>query len=238
MLTVLLQGLLAGLAVALPLGAISVLLLHEAFTRGWWTAASGALGVAVVDLVYATGAATAGAAITRMLDGHEVGVHLIGAAVLVAVAIRGLLTIRRPVRAVEVTSGRAEPGDSTHRASGSGAHHPAAEVARVAGAAGSGPRRAGGVRPAAVFSRFVALTAINPLTAVYFAVLATGLALSGTGDAALFALGVFVGSLAWQLALVGIGAVVGERLPDGVRTAVGMAGYAIVMGYAVRLALS
>ena len=207
-----LQGLVAGLALALPLGAISVLLLHEAFAHGWRPAAAGALGVALVDLTYAIVAVTAGTVVSRALAGHERWVHLIGAAVLVGVAVRGLLALR-----------------------GAGAPSMAAADAEPAR-----PPEPGGtlVRPGAVLGRFVALTAINPLTAVYFVVLATGLAISGPGAATTFILGVFIGSLSWQLALVGIGAAAGERLPDGVRTAVGVIGYLIVLGYAVRLALS
>lgn len=207
-----LQGVIAGLALALPLGAISVLLLHEAFTNGWRTAAAGAAGVALVDLGYAAVAVTAGTVVARALAGHERWVHLIGATVLAAVAVRGLILLRRASAAASATPGSAEPGEVV----GTRVRHRAGQV----------------------MVRFVALTAINPLTAVYFVVLATGLTIVGPGAAAAFVLGVFAGSLSWQLALVAIGAAAGERLPDGVRTLVGVLGYAIVLGYAARLALS
>ena len=200
------QGVLAGLAVALPLGAISVLLLHEAFAHGLRIAASAAFGVALVDLVYAAAAVVAGAAITKVLAGHERAVRLVGAAVLVVVALRGLRAVLRPgapaVAATVWHGDRAGPG------------------------------------AAATFARFIGLTLVNPLTAVYFTVLASGLRASSPGAAASFALGVFAGSLAWQLALVSLGSLAGERLPAGVRVGAGVAGYAIVLGYAVRLVMS
>ncbi|MFZ0161795.1 MAG: LysE family transporter [Kineosporiaceae bacterium] len=195
----LLNGLIAGLGVALPLGAISVLLLHEAFVHGWRPAAAGATGVALVDLIYAGSAVTAGAAITAALAGHEQAVRRVGAVILTVVAVHGMLGVRRPA-ALTAT----------------------ADDARA---------------PIAVLTRFIGLTAVNPLTAVYFAVLATGLAVTGLRAGVAFVLGVFLGSWAWQLALVGAGALAGERLPAGVRTAVSLLGYAIVLGYAVRLAV-
>jgi len=200
--TALLNGLIAGLGVALPLGAISVLLLHEAFIHGWRPAAAGATGVALVDLVYAGSAVTAGAAITAALAGHEQAVRRVGAVILTVIAVHGMLCVRRPA-AITATA--------------------TADDARA---------------PLAVLTRFIGLTAVNPLTAVYFAVLATGLAVTGLRAGVAFVLGVFLGSWAWQLALVGAGALAGERLPAGVRTAVSLLGYAIVLGYAVRLAVS
>lgn len=200
------QGLLAGLAVALPLGAISVLLLHEAFTRGWRSAAAGASGVALVDLGYAVLAVTAGTLVTSLLAGHERSIRLVGAVVLVVVAVHGVVRLfdRR-------------------------------------GTAAEGPADAAGAAASplpTVLARFVTLTALNPLTAVYFTVLAAGLDLSGARRGLVFAVGVFLGSWAWQLVLVTVGALVGERLPARVRIGVSVLGYAIVLGYAVHLALT
>jgi hypothetical protein len=82
------------------------------------------------------------------------------------------------------------------------------------------------------------MTAINPLTAVYFAVLAAGLgtAVAGWPAGSAFVVGVFAGSWAWQLALVGLGSLAGARLPAWARTATGLVGYLTVIGYAAKLA--
>ncbi|HET9655834.1 MAG TPA: LysE family transporter, partial [Kineosporiaceae bacterium] len=87
--------------------------------------------------------------------------------------------------------------------------------------------------------RFFALTAINPLTAVYFVVLTSGLGgtVHGTAAAAAFAAGVFAASLSWQLLLVGVGSLAGARLPEWARTATSLTGYVVILGYAVKLAL-
>jgi len=52
--TAALLGLAAGLAVALPLGAIGLLLVREGLTHGPRIGAAGALAIGVVDLLYAT----------------------------------------------------------------------------------------------------------------------------------------------------------------------------------------
>jgi threonine/homoserine/homoserine lactone efflux protein len=195
-------GALAGLGVALPLGAIGVLIVQEGITGGWRPAFAAGTGVALVDGAYAALAVAAGAAVTGVLTGRERIVQLVGAVVLVAVAARGLLALRRP-----------------------------AEVGRP-------------VPHSRVLRRFVGLTAINPTTAVYFIVLTTGLGttkgghiVSGAAAGTAFALGVLLASCAWQLTLAGAAALAGARLPRGLRVATSVAGYVLVAGYGVRLAL-
>jgi arginine exporter protein ArgO len=90
-----------------------------------------------------------------------------------------------------------------------------------------------------VLRRFVALTAVNPMTAVYFVVLTAGLGhiVAGRAASAAFAVGVLLASCAWQLTLAGASALAGARLPAGLRVATSVAGYLLVLGYAVRLAV-
>jgi arginine exporter protein ArgO len=193
-------GALAGLGVALPLGAVGVLIVQEGITGGWRPASAAATGVALVDGAYAAVAVVAGAAVTAALAGLERGVQLVGAVVLLAVAVRGLLALRTPP----------ERGG-----------------------------QAGPVPKARVLRRFVALTAINPMTAVYFVVLTAGLGEVVTDPASrvAFAAGVLLASLAWQLTLAGAASLAGARLPSWLRVATSLAGYLLVVGYAVRLAL-
>jgi len=211
----LLIGLLAGLAVAMPLGAIGVLLVQEGIARGWASAAASATGVALVDLCYAATAVTAGSAVSGLLADRVRAVHVIAATVLIGIAVRGLANT---VRAVRTGTGR----NGT-------AGGPTAPTA-------GGP--AGGRGPLGALLRFAALTAVNPLTAVYFVALAAGLdrAVSGTGRATAFVLGVFVASWGWQLCLATVGAVLGDRLGGRTRTLTGLVGYLVILWYAGRLA--
>jgi arginine exporter protein ArgO len=190
-------GALAGLGVALPLGAIGVLIVQEGVIGGWRPAFAAGTGVALVDAAYAALAVAAGAAVTGVLSGRERVVQLVGGVVLVTVAVRGLLTLRRP----------AQP--------------PAA------------------VPHSRVLRRFVGLTVINPTTAVYFVVLTAGLGrvVSGVAAGTAFVAGVLLASCAWQLTLGAAAALAGSRLPRGLRAATSLAGYVLVAGYGVRLAL-
>lgn len=200
-LAALLLGLVAGLGVAMPLGAVGVLLLRTGMAHGWRPAGAGALGVATVDLGYAVVAVVAGAAVTAALDGHERLVRLVGAVVLAAIALRGLLRRTR-----STPDGRPEPVP----------------------------------RAVSTYARFLGLTAINPLTAVYFAVVAAGFAhrLDGAGPRVAFVLGVGVASAAWQLLLAGMGSIAGTRAGPRVRVRSGVVGDLVVLGLAVALAVA
>jgi arginine exporter protein ArgO len=109
--------------------------------------------------------------------------------------------------------------------------------------AGTTTDRAGAEPPAGspwrVLRRFVALTAVNPLTALYFVVLTAGLGdrLGRPAAGIAFVAGVFAASWAWQLVLAAAGSLTGTRMPPWARTATSLAGYAVVTGYAVHLAL-
>lgn len=201
-------GLAAGLGIALPLGAIGVLILREGVERGIRAAGVAALAVASVDFAYALVAVVVGERIADALSGVERLVQVVGALALTVVVVLG---VRDLLRSVRVAPG--DPGASAQ---------PELPV-------GYG----------STFLRFVGLTAINPMTAVYFVALTAGLSqrLSGPGAGTAFAVGVFLGSLSWQMVLAIGGGTAGARMSERVRIGVSLAGYAIVAGYAVKLAL-
>ncbi|MDX6765022.1 hypothetical protein SIN09_37990, partial [Streptomyces sp. F8] len=106
--------------------------------------------------------------------------------------------------------------------------------------AGAGATRtATDLRPAKAFARYVALTAINPTTALYFAALTTAQGASlRTGPAgAAFLVGVGAASLLWQQALVALGSLAGARISATARVWTFRLGYGLVAAYAVRIAL-
>ena len=81
------------------------------------------------------------------------------------------------------------------------------------------------------YGRFVALTAVNPLTAVTFTAIAVGLAVQvdGAGSVAAFVVGVGLASLAWQLLLAVGSGLLGLRLPPAARTGVSVVGSLVVV---------
>ena len=146
-------GLAAGLGIALPLGAIGVLIVREGVERGIRAAGIAALAVATVDFGYALVAVVVGDRIADALSGVERVVQVVGALALTAVVVIGVRDLLRSVRA--------------------GATEPSAL-----------PELPVGYRR--TFLRFVGLTAINPMTAVYFVALTAGLSqrLAGPGAGA------------------------------------------------------
>jgi arginine exporter protein ArgO len=95
----LLAGVVAGLAVAVPLGAIGVLIVDLGVRGGFRPAFLAGLGTALADGVYATVAAVAGLAVGSWLRPAEGSIRLVAAAVLAAMAVTGLLALRRPATA-------------------------------------------------------------------------------------------------------------------------------------------
>lgn len=92
----LVAGIVAGLAVAVPLGAIGVLIVDLGIRGGFRPAFLAGLGTATADGLYAVIAAASGAAVGAFLSPAEHTIRLVAAAVLATVAIVGLLALRRP----------------------------------------------------------------------------------------------------------------------------------------------
>jgi arginine exporter protein ArgO len=249
--TVAAAGAAAGLGVAVPLGAVGVLVVQEAMRDRRAGRAAGA-AVAVVDMAYAGVAVALGPLVAAALSGVEAWVRLVSALVLGGIAAYGLVV--SPARAAgagtgtgnDAGAGAGRRGDPEGEAGATGSGGLRGEVgAGVEG--GAGPRAAGGAAgvdggpPARgrIFVRFTALTLINPTTALYFAALTTagGTALSGGAAGTVFAAGVFAASLAWQQLLVAVSGWAGTRLSDRTRRWTFRAGYGLVALYAVGVAL-
>jgi arginine exporter protein ArgO len=88
-------GIVAGLAVAIPLGAIGVLIVDLGVRGGFRPAFLAGLGTALADGLYATVAAVAGLAVGAWLAPAEHAIALVAAAALAAVGIYGLIALRR-----------------------------------------------------------------------------------------------------------------------------------------------
>ena len=85
----------AGLVIAMQVGAVSLLLVETAVVRGTRIGVAAGMGVATVDLLFAAAAAAAGATAGAMLAEHELEIRLVAAATLAAIALHGLIALRR-----------------------------------------------------------------------------------------------------------------------------------------------
>lgn len=179
MLDVVLAGLVTGLAIAIPIGAVGALLVALTARTSVRTGSAAALGVATIDGLYAAVAVVGGAAIADRLDPYDGWLRAASAIVLLGIAVLTIWLGRR-------STGRsaAAPASSRH------------------------------LVPWQAYAAFLALTAVNPTTVVYFVAVVVGnphLA-DGWAEGIVFVAAAFVASAAWQLLLVGMGAVLGRQV--------------------------
>jgi arginine exporter protein ArgO len=204
----LLAGLGSGAAIATQFGAVSALLVETAVAAGPRPGVAAGLGVATADLAFAAAAVAAGGAARAALAGHEAELRALAAITLATIAVRGLRSILRNPAAAD--SARAYAAASARRASSS----------------------------AKEYMRFVAITAINPLTIVYFASVAATLSLTGFASRVAFAVGAGTASAAWHASLTLVAGHAGRRITPAIQRAIGLAGRLIVIALAFRLALA
>jgi arginine exporter protein ArgO len=196
-----LAGVGAGLAVAVPVGAIAVLIIEAGLRRGFRIAAAAGAGAATVDGVYATIAASFGGAVASLIVPIETPLRVISVAILAAIAVRLLLSARET-------------------SAGTGSSDAPTSVRRT-------------------YLTFFGLTAINPVTVIYFVALIIGMPERpvGAADQIAFAAGAFGASIAWQTTLAAIAAVGHRRLPPAFRASTTVLGAVIVLVFAAVIGL-
>src|SRR4051794_36579824 len=91
----LLAGLVAGIAIAMQVGAVSLLLIEASVVSGPRAGVAAGMGVATADLAFAVVAAAAGGAAGALLSSHESEFKLVAALALAAIAVRGLAALWR-----------------------------------------------------------------------------------------------------------------------------------------------
>jgi threonine/homoserine/homoserine lactone efflux protein len=196
----LIAGLAAGLAIAVQVGAVSLLLVETAVAGGPRVGIAAGMGVATVDLLFAAAAAAAGATAGAVLAAHETEIRLVAAATLAGIAVHGLIGLRR------------------------------------AGAATSGGQ-VGDEDPRAHYTRFFAITLLNPLTIASFAAVATSLPLDDAAAAVAFATGVGAASAGWHLFLTAMAGHAGRWVTPRIQRGLGVGGRIVVLLLAAHLAL-
>jgi len=86
-------GALAGWAIAIPVGAIAVLIVEIGIRRGFLVAAAAGAGAASADGLYAALAAVGGTALAAFLEPLEGPLRVVAIGALLAIGIRGLLLV-------------------------------------------------------------------------------------------------------------------------------------------------
>ncbi|MBO9555317.1 LysE family transporter [Cellulomonas sp.] len=233
--TALVLGALAGLAVAMPVGPVGVLLLRTGLLQGTRVAVGAAAGIATVDAGYAVLAVAAGAPVGRVAESHADVARLLSSGVLLVVGLAALAGWwrTRPSKAPATATEPDPVGPGPDLAGGAGG----SPAGRAWAVQGRPTRRA----VLGAYGRFVGLTAVNPLTAVTFATVAVGLA-ARVGErpevagATAFVVGAAVASLTWQLVLAVVSGGLGGRLGAVGRSRTSLVGALVVVGLAVAVA--
>jgi threonine/homoserine/homoserine lactone efflux protein len=230
MIGALMAGLAAGFGIAIPVGAVSVLIVETGLRSGFRAAAAAGAGTASADGIYAAIAALFGAALAGVLTPWQAPLRAIAVVVLVALALRGFRSVARHIE-------RARDGASGSAPSRGDASGPGSEAWRD----GPPDRRSGDLASRSArrtYAAFLGLTLLNPLTVTYFAALIVGLGGTGTQpvEKLAFVVAAFAASLSWQTLIAAAGAALHRRIGPRLRLAVGVSGSVIVLAFAAVIA--
>ncbi len=218
MIGALFAGLAAGYGIAIPVGAVAILIVETGIRSGFRAAAAAGAGTASADGIYAIVAATFGVALAGVLAPWQVALRAAAVVVLVGLSLRGFRSVARDAeRARERAPGTAGP----------------AAGALVPDGSGGAPRST-----RRIYAAFLGLTLLNPMTITYFAALILGLNGTGTDPAEkiAFVVGAFGASLSWQTLVAAAGGALHRRLAPRLRLAVGVTGNVIVLAFAAVIA--
>jgi threonine/homoserine/homoserine lactone efflux protein len=199
-------GLTAGLALAIPVGPMALLLIDTTLRFGLRVGAGGALAMASVDATYAVVVFLAGSAVASILGTYGIWFTLIGAAILLGL---GAQTIYKAL-----SRRRASEGSTGTRAEATTAGK---TFLKFAAATVVNPPTA--LYFLAITPSLVGLTGSDPVAATFA-----------------FASGVFLGSAVWQQALALSGAAIRGITTPRVRTWLSLAGGSMIIALAIVLA--
>jgi threonine/homoserine/homoserine lactone efflux protein len=200
-------GVLAGLGLAIPVGAMSIMLFQTAATKGWRFGAAGGAAMATVDFLYALATALLGAALAAYVATWGTALSAVGAGILL---VLGAITIWRTIKAYRSTL-----AESNRTAEGSIAK----TFATFVGATLVNPQTA------------IYFLAIAPSVA------ASNNGPDALASSSLFAFGVFIGSIAWQQVLAFSGSLLHKVSGKRLRFITGLIGGALVVSLAISMLL-
>jgi threonine/homoserine/homoserine lactone efflux protein len=109
-------GAIAGYAIAIPVGAIAVLIISIGIREGFGHGVAAAAGAATADGIYSTIASIAGLGVAAFIGPLVGPLRIVGGAALIFIGARGLLALRSPRASLgqEVASRVVRPRRSTY----------------------------------------------------------------------------------------------------------------------------
>lgn len=199
-------GFWAGLALAVPLGPMAILLITTTIAKGRKPGSIGALAMASVDFTYAVVIFAVGSIVLQAITPLVFPLRVIGSLVLIAVAVQ----LFRNAKNSNLESQEASKNSTRNSLD--------------------------------TFATFFGLTVINPATAFYFLAITPSVAQVSLGaglnfNVLFFGLGVFAGSIIWQVALVFSAHFLSKRMTLTMQRALQYSGAALIALLSVWLIL-
>ena len=198
-------GFLAGLALAIPVGPMAIMLVNTTISRGLRHGVFGALGMATVDGTYALAVFVVGGIIASTLSAFKLAFGLIGALILLILGIQTLAKNLSLMGKQDLTQAALEKQGSVAKTFGT---FVAATVVNP---------------PTALYFLAIAPNVAN-----------MGFTLD-PWNVAVFSIAVFVGSLIWQEALVFVGLAVRGVTTNRFRVWLGLLGGLLIIGLAISI---
>ncbi|CAB4532948.1 MAG: hypothetical protein F2529_00040 [Actinobacteria bacterium] len=198
-------GFLAGLALAIPVGPMAILLVNTTISRGLRHGVVGALGMATVDGVYALAVFVIGGIIASALASLKLVFGLVGAAILLFLGVQTLVKNLQLLGKTDLPANVATEKSSVAKTFGT---FVAATVVNP---------------PTALYFLAIAPNVAN-----------MGFELSFS-TATIFALAVLIGSLIWQESLVFVGLAVRGITSNRFRVWLGLLGGLLIIGLALSI---
>lgn len=200
-------GFFAGLALAIPVGPMAIMLINTTLEKGWRHGVAGASAMASIDFSYALTVFLLGHAVSSFFSTWGQLLSLIGAGILLilgaATLLRNLTLLRNPAADVS----KANAGST-----------PAKTYLLFAGATILNP-------PTALYFLGIA-PSVSLIDSDAFLL-----------SALVFAIGVFVGSVIWQQALALTGTTLRRFAQTKIRIFFGLLGGALIIALAISLAV-
>jgi len=202
------EGAVAGYGIAIPVGAIAVLIIDAAIRGGFRPGFFAGAGAASADLIYAVVAAAAGGILAPLLRPYQTALNVLSAAILIGLGSYGLWRLRPSM------------------------------AAQAAAESGQALDPAGSLRTYAQFLSLTLINPATVIYFASLIIGGGIQGVDTPPGMALFVAGAALASLSWQTLLAAVGAVAHHNLSPRWRIFTGMVGNLIVIGLGVRILLS
>lgn len=199
-------GFFAGLALAIPVGPMAIMLINTTLEKGWRHGVAGASAMASIDFSYALVVFLLGHAVSSFFSTWGQALSLLGALILLALGLNTLFRNYKLLRSSAAEVSSAKSGST-----------PAKTYLLFAGATILNP-------PTALYFLGIAPSVAQFESQNFFV------------SALVFAFGVFVGSVIWQQALALTGTTLRRFAQNKIRVFFGLIGGALIIALAISLA--